>query len=106
MLLGDDADGGPMCSRRWQRDRRDALTWQGTERSPCRQGATRAAQGPDPGLCLPSPQVRPHVTDFADPLPTSQAQMVTSSGDQRIVADAATPAVDPRMVRSCPTGML
>src|SRR3954453_18279803 len=58
-----------MCSCRWQRDRRDALTWQGTERSPCRQGATRAAQGPDPGLCLPSPQVRPHVTDFADPLP-------------------------------------
>src|SRR4051794_19692764 len=58
-----------MCSCRWQRDRRDALTWQGTERSPCRQGATRAAQGPDPVLCLPSPQVRPHVTDFADPLP-------------------------------------
>src|SRR3954454_23437622 len=57
-----------MCSCRWQRDRRDALTWQGTERSPCRQGATRAAPGPDPGLCLPSPQVRPHVTDFADPL--------------------------------------
>src|SRR3954453_16187579 len=58
-----------MCLCRWQRDRRDALTWQGAERSPCRQGATRAAQGPDPGLCLPSPQVRPHVTDFADPLP-------------------------------------
>jgi hypothetical protein len=57
-----------MCLCRWQRDRRDALTWQGAERSPCRQGATRAAQGPDPGLCLPSPQVRPHVTDFADPL--------------------------------------
>ena len=65
---GDDAVGCPMCLCRWQRDRRDALTWQGAERSPCRQGATRAAQGPDPGLCLPSPQVRPHVTDFADPL--------------------------------------
>jgi hypothetical protein len=65
---GDDAVGCPMCLCRWQRDRADALTWQGAERSPCRQGATRAAQGPDPGLCLPSPQVRPHVTDFADPL--------------------------------------
>jgi hypothetical protein len=65
---GDDAVGCPMCLCRWQRDRRDALTWQGAERSPCRQGATRAAQGPDSGLCLPSPQVRPHVTDFADPL--------------------------------------
>src|SRR3954468_4019309 len=65
---GDDAVGCPMCLCRWQRDRRDALTWQGAERSPCRQGATRAAQGPDPGLCSPSPQVRPHVTDFADPL--------------------------------------
>ena len=69
---GDDAVGCPMCLCRWQRDRRDALTWQGTERSPCRQGATRAAQGPDPGLCLPSPQVRPHVTDFADPLARDQ----------------------------------
>src|SRR3954469_8580438 len=56
-----------MCSCRWQRDRRDALTWQGTERSPCRQGATRAAQGPDPGLCSPSPQVKPRTSDFADP---------------------------------------
>src|SRR3954468_17053814 len=41
---GDDAVGCPMYLCRWKRDRRDALTWQGTERSPCRQGATRAAQ--------------------------------------------------------------
>src|SRR3954447_21089195 len=60
----------PTCLCRWQRDRRDALTWRGGERSPCRQGATRAAQGPDPGLYSPSPQLRPYVTDFADPLPT------------------------------------
>src|SRR3954467_14118907 len=69
----------PTCLCRWQRDRRDALTWQGTERSPCRQGATRAAQGPDPGLCLPSPQVRPHVTDFADPLRVTRVWPVKST---------------------------
>jgi len=66
---GDDAVGCPMCLCCWQRDRRDALTWRGGERSSCRQGATGVAQGADPGLCSPSPQVRPHVTDFADPLP-------------------------------------
>ena len=72
--------GAPMCLCRWQRDRADALTWQGAERSPCRQGATRAAQGPDPGLCLPSPQVRPHVTDFADPLGTGDEDGVQLQG--------------------------
>src|SRR4051794_15673652 len=74
-----------MCSCRWQRDRRDALTWQGTERSTCRQGATRAAQGPDPGLCLPAPQVRPHVTDFADPLGGGgEDQVVLESAEGRL----------------------
>jgi hypothetical protein len=84
---GDDVVGCPMCLCRWQRDRRDALTWQGAERSPCRQGATRAAQGPDPRLCLPSPQVRPHVTDFADPLskdhgPSTSPGHSTNSGSR------------------------
>src|SRR3954453_9084093 len=74
-----------MCSCRWQRDRRDALTWQGTERSPCRQGATRAAQGPDPGRCLAAPQVRPHVMDFADPLGGGgEDQVVLESAEGRL----------------------
>src|SRR3954453_6149076 len=55
----DDAVGRPMCSCCWQKDRRDALTWRSGERSPCRQGATRAAQRLDRGLCSPSPQIRP-----------------------------------------------
>src|SRR5919112_4439974 len=65
-----DAVDCPMCLCRRRRDRRGALTWQGAELSPCRQGATRTARGPDLGLCPPSPQVKQHVTDFADPLPS------------------------------------
>src|SRR3954465_6453917 len=94
MHRGDDAVGCPLWLCRWQRDRRDALTWQGAERSPCGQGATRAAQGPDPGLCLPSPQVRPHVTDFADPLPPagSYADVVLAT------KETAVPAAPPKTV--------
>ena len=99
---------GVLC--RWQRDRRDALTWQGAERSPCRQGATRAAQGPDPGLCLPSPQVRPHVTDFADPLladpvgvPAGASQQMLHAIRRGIAAVLGErPAVLPRQIREQP----
>jgi hypothetical protein len=64
----DNAARCPMCLCRCQKPRRGALTWRGGERSPRRQGATRTAQGPSPLLCSPSPQVKLHVTDFADPL--------------------------------------
>src|SRR4051794_18004851 len=49
-------------------------TWPGGERSPCRHGATEKAQGPDPGRCVPSPQVKAHILDFADPLARTPAQ--------------------------------
>jgi hypothetical protein len=64
----DDAVGCPMCLCRWQGDRQGALTWRGGKRSPCRQRVTRSAHSPDSGHCSPSPQVKPHVKDFADPL--------------------------------------
>src|SRR4051794_4631046 len=84
---------------RWQRDGRDALTWRRGRRSACRQVVTRAAQGPDPGLSSPSPQVRPHVTDFADPLGGPRGAERTRAdegGRHRPPAPTAAPTADVR----------
>src|SRR3954464_834555 len=69
-----------MCLCRWRRDRRGALTWLGGERPPLQ--AARTARGPDLGLCPPSPQVKQHVTDFADPL--GDALVEAEAADHRI----------------------